>query len=284
MMSASGKSYVRHIFQGVIMTSDHNADMLRSGKTVIKKGDIVKGLREMGLIEGDIVLVHSSLSSFGYVEGGADAVIDALLESVGPLGTVMVPTLTGSEKLSATNPPVFYPSSTPCWTGRIPETFRKRQGAVRSRHPTHSVAAIGAMAEYLTRGHERCATPCGVGSPYVKLAEMGGYILFMGVTLECNTTFHTVEELANVPYHMQPDWVEAKIVDDNGTVEVTRIRLHLYGPARDFEKMEPILLSEGIMKKGMIGDSTLRLVRAKPMIDLTLKLLEKDPGFLLRRS
>lgn len=266
------------------MVSDHKAEILRSGKSVVKKGDIVEGLRELGLDEGDVVLVHSSLSSFGYVEDGTDAVIDAILESVGPSGTVMVPTLTGSQKLSPANPPVFSPSSTPCWTGRIPETFRKRQGAIRSRHPTHSVVAIGAKAEYLTRDHEKCVTPCGIGSPYVKLAEIDGYILFMGVTLECNTTFHSVEELANVPYHMQPDWVEAKIVDDDGTVEIARIKIHLYGPARDFEKMEPILISEGIMKMGRIGDSTLRLVRAKPMLDLTLKMVERDPEFLLKRT
>ena len=63
---------------------------------MVHKEDIVRGLGELGLRPGDVVLVHSSLSSFGYVEGGADAVIDALLDAVGPEGTVMVPTLTGS--------------------------------------------------------------------------------------------------------------------------------------------------------------------------------------------
>ena len=75
----------------------------------VTKQDIVRGLTRLGVCAGDILLVHSSLSRFGYVEGGADAVIDALLESVRPGGTVMVPTLTGSEKLSAANPPTFDP-------------------------------------------------------------------------------------------------------------------------------------------------------------------------------
>jgi len=87
------------------------------------------------------VLVHSSLSSLGCVEGGADAVIDALLDVLGPGGTLVVPTLTGTESLSAENPPRYDPDATPCWTGRVPETLRRRPGAMRSLHPTHSVAA-----------------------------------------------------------------------------------------------------------------------------------------------
>ena len=58
-------------------------------KTVVTKTDIVRGLRDVGIREGDIVGVHSSLSKFGYVEGGADAVIDALLEAVGSSGSVV---------------------------------------------------------------------------------------------------------------------------------------------------------------------------------------------------
>lgn len=258
--------------------------MQRPEGPVVSKNDIVSGLRELGLREGDVVLVHSSLSSFGYVEGGADTVIDALLEVVGESGTVVVPTLTGSDRLSVENPPVFSPSSTPCWTGLIPETFRRRKGALRSRHPTHSVAAIGARAENLTRGHEYCETPCGVGSPYFKLAELDGYILFLGVGLSCNTTMHTVEELANVPYHLQPDPVDAKIVNDDGTVEVIKTKIHLYGYERDFEKIEPILLSKGMMKIGRIGKAEVRLVKSRPMIELALELLKSGPDFLLKKN
>ena len=134
----------------------------------LTKEDIKRGLKKLGLKKGDLVLVHSSLSSFGYVVGGANTMIDALLETVGHKGTVVVPTLTGSEKLSVNNPPVFDPENTLCWTGKIPETFRKRKEAIRSLHPTHSVAAIGAMAKELLRDHEKSITPCGESSPYRK--------------------------------------------------------------------------------------------------------------------
>jgi aminoglycoside 3-N-acetyltransferase len=103
----------------------------------VGKGDIVDGLRNLGVRPGDKLLVHSSLSSFGHVEGGAEAVIDALIEAVSPGGTVLVPTLTGDETLCPANPPIFDPrpsenGQTPCEAcippTRLPPSGRTRSG------------------------------------------------------------------------------------------------------------------------------------------------------------
>jgi len=246
----------------------------------VTKDDIVQGLRKLGLKEGDIVLVHSSLSSFGYVEGGIEALIDGLLETVRSTGTVVVPTLTGSEKLSSSNPPVFDVVNTPCWTGKVPEAFRKRKEAKRSLHPTHSVAAIGPMAETLIKDHEKAVTPCGINTPYERIAELGGYVLLIGVDQNRNTTFHTAEEIAEVPYHIQPDLAEAKIIAEDGREIVVPIKLHRYGPERDFNIMEDRFKREGIMKIGKIGKSTIRLLKAKEMIEAIVDELRKDPNAL----
>ena len=123
--------------------------------------DIAAGLRAIGLPVGAVALVHSSLSSFGHVAGGAATVVQALLDAVGPEGTVMVPTLTGSEALGPGNPPIFDVRSTPCWTRRIPETFRLRADARRSLHPTHSVAAIGCQSEESSGGTSFPSPPAG---------------------------------------------------------------------------------------------------------------------------
>jgi aminoglycoside 3-N-acetyltransferase len=249
----------------------------------VTQSDIATGLRKLGLYTGCNVLVHSSLSSFGHVEGGADAVIDALLEVVGESGTVIVPTLTGSERLNADNPPIFDPINSACWTGRIPETLRQRFNAIRSLHPTHSVAAIGAHAVTLTQDHIDSATPCDALSPYGKLPTLpDSFILLIGVSHHSNTTFHHVEEVAGVDYHIQPGFAKATILA--GGREITRhIMLHAYGSLRNFNIMETLYLERGIQQNGMIGNATLCLINARKMVDLTIQCLRADKRILLAR-
>lgn len=252
--------------------------------TTVAKSDILRGLRGLGVKEGYQVLVHSSLSSLGHVIGGADAVIDALLEAVGPAGTVLVPTLTGSETLSPDNPPEFDPQRTPCWTGRIPETFRQRPEAVRSLHPTHSAAAIGAEAIALTREHAWSVTPCDELSPYGKLARRpDGYILLLGVTHESNTTFHHAEEAVGVDYHMQPGLAQARIIV-GGRAQVRHVMLHRYGTPRYFGVMEPILAERGIQTQAQIGNAQVKLVNAMDMVRVTVCCLRANKRILCQDS
>src|SRR3954452_12147705 len=106
----------------------------------VSRATLTADLRRLGLRRGATVLVHSSLSRIRHVEGGAETVIDALIDSVTPGGTVLFPTLTGTERDGPDCPPVMDVQATACWTGRIPETARHRPDAHRSLHPTHSLA------------------------------------------------------------------------------------------------------------------------------------------------
>jgi hypothetical protein len=107
------------------------------------------------------------LSSFGRVEGGADSVLDAILEVIGPKGNLMLPTFNYTRPIPE---PYFDPAATPGHTGAIPEAGRKRAGAVRSLHPSHSVAVIGPDAVELTRDHLKVRA-LGIGSPIDRLAQ-----------------------------------------------------------------------------------------------------------------
>jgi aminoglycoside 3-N-acetyltransferase len=238
-------------------------------------------LRALGLEAGSLALVHSSLSSLGWVEGGAQTVIDALLEAVSPGGTVLVPTLTGRIQDGPEHPPMFDPRATACWTGTIPETFRLLPAARRSRHPTHSVAAIGLATDWLIAGHEYCATPCAGDSPYGRLADAGGFILLLGVTHDSNTSLHMVEELTGVPYHMQREPAPARVARPDGTWEEIPTRLHLWGWERNFPKIDPLLREAGAQRDGPVGRAHGRLVDARAMRDLLVPLLQRDPLFLL---
>jgi len=244
--------------------------------------DLARGLHFLGIRSPDVILVHSSLSSFGYVEGGADGIIDGLLAAVAPGGTVMVPTLTGSSELGPAFPPYFDVRATPCWTGRIPETFRQRPQALRSLHPTHSVAAIGPRARELTAEHERSETPCGPETPYGRLVKLDGWVVLLGVGLQCVTLFHHVEEVTALDYHMQSEPVRATVVDYDASSKTVVVGLHQYGSVRDFSSLERNLREQGILLSTEVGSATVRAIKAKPFVAFALELVRRDPGALLR--
>ncbi len=251
---------------------------------MITRTGIAGGFRDLGLPKATAVLLHSSLRSFGQVDGGSDAVIDGILDALGDDGTLLAPTLTGHEKLSPENPPHIDLRTTPCWTGLICETLRKRPEAVRSIHPTHSCAALGADAEPLMRNHHHSPTPCGVTSPYFRVALANGYIAMAGCALDTCTAFHTVEELANVGYHLQDRVAHGTCIDKNGDTIDTPCFLHSYaGPERNFPVIEPLLLEKGLMRIGKIGESTVRLIHAMGLIETALERLRFDPLYLTRR-
>jgi aminoglycoside 3-N-acetyltransferase len=242
---------------------------------------IVDDLRRLGLAPGAIVLVHSSLSSLGHVAGGAEAVVDALCSAVAPGGTILFPTLTGSEADGPEHPPHVDVRHTACWTGRIPETARRHPDARRSLHPTHSIAALGAASADFSVGHELGASPCDEQSPYNRLLRSGGMILLLGVDQQSNTTLHCCEELAGVPYHLQPQPTAALVIDDAGREHTVTNYLHLWGWDRDFTKLDAPLAASGSLRTGRIGQAEARLIDARRMADDVLARLRQDPLFLL---
>ena len=247
-----------------------------------KEAELITQFQALGLIRGTNLMLHSSLKSFGYVEGGADTVINALLHTIGEEGTLLVPTLTGRREDSPAAPPVFDVCSSSCWTGIIPETVRTRKGTVRSLHPTHSVAAIGSLGELLTSEHEKSQSPCDQTSPYYKNALLGGYILLAGVDQESNTSIHSCEELAGVPYHLQSEITECVLQEEKGRKLTVRNRLHNWDkPATDFNKLEELWKVQGLIRTGKVGNSQIRLIQAKEMFELTIDLLKRQPEYLL---
>ena len=160
-------------------------------KVIVTKDDIVAGLRRLGLRGSDRVNVHSSLSRFGFVEGGAYAVIEALLEVLGPTGTLMMPTFCQGKV------EVFDPANTASFNGRITETFRHFPGVRRSSHPTHAYAAIGPDAErYLANAQRVLAW--GPDSPLGRLIADGGWVLLLGATHGSSTAQHHGESAMRI--------------------------------------------------------------------------------------
>lgn len=171
---------------------------LSSTRTIVTKADLVRDLRKMGVIPGDLLFVHSSLKSLGFVEGGPETVISALQEAVGEQGTVMLPTyyMPGGGILATCRIPdyEFDPRIHGSNMGALPEAFLKFPKVHRSIHPTHSVSAIGKHAEYLTEGHHLAPSVFGKGSPWERCWELNGKILGLGISMGPVTFYHLLED------------------------------------------------------------------------------------------
>jgi aminoglycoside 3-N-acetyltransferase len=241
-------------------------------KTITKR-DIVQGLNKLGLSQGDHVIVHSSLGSFGQVTGGVKTVIDALLEVVGKDGTIMVPTFGCTDD-------VFDSAKSQTNLGAVPRAVWTRKQAFRSRHPLASVAAIGKQAQWLIKDHENSGTAHGVDTPYTKIAEIDGKILLLGVDQDRSTFLHAAEELAGLPY-LKPE--KGAYVDNYGNIR-KKIWQYFPGPHRNFIGLQSWLESIGLIKKIRIGSCLAQLMPAKEMLDMLVKRLKTDPGLFISKN
>lgn len=236
---------------------------------MITEEGIVEGLKELGLKSCDTVVVHSSLSSFGRVEGGAEIVVDAILEVLGTEGTLVVPTFNYE-------PGVFDPQKTPSIVGKITEAVRLRPNAIRSLHPTHSVASIGSLAEIITEGHEN-VDPFGRGSALFKVLQVNGKILQLGTTHTTNSMVHVAEEIVGVPYLNRQRQVGIKTAQG----KVIRRWVRRPGCSRGFDLIEEPLRQRGQITETTIGKCRARLMSARAVVDVAVELLKSDPEALL---
>ena len=235
----------------------------------LTKRQLVEDLAKLGVKKGDSLMVHSALSALGTVRGGADTVIDALLEAVGPEGNVAMPLMTGNG--------VFKIEESPSNVGIVTEVFRQRKETVRSLHPSHSVGVQGKDAQWLVKDHVKQPTAYGKGTPYHKLVELGGKVLLLGVDQDRNTTLHTIESLAGVPYLKT---ITRQYVDVDGKEKTCTIH-DMAGPHRDFIGLDSKFRKAGVMEIGKVGTAVCRLIDGKGMVETGMKAFADDPASVL---
>jgi len=175
----------------------------------VLRDTLAADLRRLGVPAGGLVLAHVSLSALGWVVGGPVAVVQALLDVLGPRGTLVVPTYSGqnSEPAYWRDPPVpqpwwdtiraampgFHVKVTPTHgMGAVAEVLRNWPVARRSNHPTASFAAIGPLADQLTERHP-LSPMLGASSPLARIGPADGLVLLLGVGHDRNTSLHLAE-------------------------------------------------------------------------------------------
>lgn len=249
----------------------------KSARRIVSKEQLIEDLRKMGLKEGDHVAVVLSLKSVGYLKGGPNEFINALLEVVGPNGTIMMNTFTYLFPISSIPKDyVFDRKSTPSYTGLVPETFRKRKDVIRSKHPTCSVAVIGKHAEYLIKGHDENSSAHFL--PYSKLAKINGKYLCIGIGNRLVAIRHAAQHLAGlseiVPFYhgvnYQSDQEKVKLFVRN-----------FFGCTRNLPKLVPDLRKMGVLKTGNVGMARSYFASARDLLNSMSMMLKENPALNL---
>ena len=235
-------------------------------RAIIKSGGLREALRRAGVRPGDILMTHSSLSDFGYFDGGADSVIDTLLKAVGRSGTIIVPT----HSLNWVGELPYDPKTSPSLVGAITTQFLRRKEARRSLHPTHSVAAIGPMAEKLIAGHDQTVAPQSRDGFWGNLVKYNGKVLLL-CKQSSNTLLHAGELWAGAPL---PD-CKVHILKDGRRVESTMPGVPWH--VDHFNQVHERMAKRGLMKSTPLGESFIHLLRAKDGIETMAELMREDP-------
>ncbi|RKM59432.1 aminoglycoside N(3)-acetyltransferase [Butyrivibrio sp. CB08] len=257
-------------------------------KTIIKS-DIVDALKNAGLQAGDSVMVHTSLGKLGYVCGGAQTVIEALIEVVGDEGTIMMPTQSWKnldpkagvhwladeadwDKIRE-NWPAYDKAITPTNTmGAVAEMFRSWPGAIRSDHPARSVAAWGKHAAYLTENHD-LSNIFGEGSPIGKLYELNGKVLLLGVGYDKNTSIHLAD--ARAEYPSKHNCVEHSAIMEDGK-RIWKAYETLFVDGEDFVDIGAAFEAEHSVNVATLGDAQIRLMNQREIVDFAVHWIENN--------
>jgi aminoglycoside 3-N-acetyltransferase len=199
----------------------------------VARAELVRQLDGLVLPDRPVLLAHSSLKQLGFVEGGADGVVDALIEAIVTRrgGTLVLPSFSieGSMLNSLAAGTTFDVRTTPCNLGAIPEAFRRRPGVRRSLHPTHSFAALGPRAEWIVADHHRCGSSFGKGSPMMRAMEAGGVLAGLGTHLGTVTFYHCLEDAEPdfpLPVYAAGGPFAVRCLDWNGEAHVLRLPAH----------------------------------------------------------
>ncbi len=174
----------------------------------------------------EVIMLHSSMHDlYPMYNESPEQLADALITycKTNNLTLCMPAFIFGGKAYDATQlykqQPLFDAKQTPSETGYMTEYFRKQDGVYRSLHPTHSICAIGPLADVLTRDHHTCGTIFGEGSPFMNMTQYQTVILGLGCAyFRVLTQVHTVEDLLKdaFPYPLDYDRVPMKIRDEKG--------------------------------------------------------------------
>ena len=260
-----------------------------SNNFFVTKSDVSQGLVDLGIKTGDLLMVHSSLSSIGFVEGGTKTIIDCLLDAVGSVGTLVVPTFTypsasPASVASADKMWIFDPIRTNSGVGSITNEVIRRSNSSRSIHIWHSISSIGPLSELIVSQVSTSAWDSD--SPMAWILNNGGSILLLGVPYQNLTAIHVWEVEFEVDYR-RDYYIERRLRESNGILKPLFSRVHSpkqSHPGSDFNRFGERFESENKVNKGSVGNAIARLFTAEDAHSLAKKMYLEDENCFLKQS
>jgi aminoglycoside 3-N-acetyltransferase len=227
-----------------------------------------------------VLVVHSAFRSLGRHGHDVGAFVEALLEGLGPRGTLLMPAMSWRTVTPAS--PVFDELGTPSHVGIMAETFRVKYATARSLHPTHSVSGVGPAVPALLARHHVDDTPVSANSPYGLMRDYDAFVLLLGVSFERATVIHHPEEVIAPEIYLHPpaDAEGYACRDRVGRVVTVRLRRHRR-LNRDFRQFEPRLAAKGRLVAGEVAGTPWRLVSARDLLREVFAALVQCPTAIL---
>ena len=271
------------------MAWEHEREVIKQTASPITKRQLMAALQNIGLRQGDIVIVHSALSKIGWIVGGANAVIEALQDLLTPEGTLVMASHSSgnSDPTLWQYPPVpkawvpiikaemlpYNPATTPTrGIGTVPEVFRKYPSVLRSVHPQISVVAWGKNAKKIIETHP-LSPGFGETTPYEKLYLLNSKVLLLGVDHTNNTMLHYAEWKADLPNHPKQSQGAAIL---RGGVQIWATWEDIEDDDEDFLKVGHAYEASINYHPATVGNATAKLLPLQGLIDFAVSWFRQN--------
>lgn len=247
----------------------------------LTRNDLVQDLRNLGVGQGDLINVKASLRSIGNIQGGVDTLIEAILEAVGPSGTIVTDSFVDVHSpFSRAFWKNIVDQGAPSYAGALANAMLMRSDVHRSRHPVQKFALIGAMAETLATGH----TPDSYAYDVLRImAERGGKNLKIGADEKVPGvgTTHVAIGLAGLRQKRPLAGVRYK--DAHGKVR-SFYRNWSGGCMKAFYNLNSSYdrAPGAILGKGKVGEAPAKLTSMGTTLRLEQELIRTNAGRFLR--
>ena len=267
---------------------------MRESRSVLTSKSIEQSLRRLGVRSGGVLLVHSSMSSLGYVLHGVDALLAGLRGALGPEGTLLVPAFTGEfTDPSCWQDPVLPPSlwnevresmplfdrarTLPRMMGSLSIAMLLDPAARRSDHPLASFIALGPAAEDLC-AEQDLFDPFGARGPLGRARAAGGQVVLLGVDQRKNSVLmhaHVMTDAPQVRQNKGP--FLASVGGERRWITPSRF----VECSEGYANLENDLVSSGLVRVARIGDSDCRLMEIGAVVDAVTHAVKTQPNRVL---